>query len=130
PSEVPHSAFPIPHSEDLEALASRLAGEMRRRWQQGERPLTEEYLSAYPALGAHPPAAAELIYEEICLRRESGQSGCTSEVLRRFPQWGAPLRVMLEVDGALAAGADEPSFPEVGEVVGDFQLVGILGRGR
>jgi tetratricopeptide (TPR) repeat protein len=119
---------PLPCSPDLEALAIRLAAEMRQRWQQGDRPRVEEFLEAHPILRDAPTAAAELIYEEICLRRAAGLTGASSEVLRRFPEWAGPLRVMLELDETLAS--EEPAFPAIGEVLGDFQLVAVLGQGQ
>ncbi|HEV3203079.1 MAG TPA: hypothetical protein VGY77_01790, partial [Gemmataceae bacterium] len=54
-------------------LATRLTQEMRARWEQGERPITEEFLALYPALWNQPESAIELIYEETCLRKEHGQ---------------------------------------------------------
>jgi serine/threonine protein kinase len=122
--------MPSPPSDttDLDSLAERLAADMRRRWQAGERPTTEDYLALHPALCDQPAAAAELICEEISLRREDGQSGCSSEVLRRFPQWASRLRVLLELHDALAI-EDDPEYPVTGEVLGDFHLVAKLGRG-
>ncbi|HEV3438900.1 MAG TPA: serine/threonine-protein kinase, partial [Gemmata sp.] len=70
----------------------------------------------------------ELIYEEVCLRRERGQAGCSSEVLRRFPKWADQLRVLLEVRDTLEIDV-EPTFPSAGELVGEFQLLNELGRG-
>jgi serine/threonine protein kinase len=112
----------------LDSLAERLAVDMRQRWQAGERPTTEDYLSLYPALKGHPEAAAELIYEEICLRREHGQVGSSSAVLNRFPQWASRLRVLLELHDTLALD-DDPEYPAAGDVLGDFHLVAELGRG-
>src|SRR5262249_23755018 len=87
---------PPPESADLDALAERLAADMRRSWQAGDRPVTEDYLAAHPQLRERPEAAAELIYEEVCLRREAGQVGGSSAVVRRFPQWAPQLRLLLE----------------------------------
>jgi eukaryotic-like serine/threonine-protein kinase len=119
-----------PSSSDtarLDSLAERLAAEMRRRWQEGERPTADEYLAAHAALRECPQAAAELIYEEVCLRREAGQAGRTDEVLRRYPQWAAQLRALFDLDDAL--GGAPPDFPSVGDWLGDFHLVAELGRG-
>src|SRR6184192_3993174 len=54
------------------ALASERAAEMIRRWRQGERPVAEEFLARHPQLWEHPEVAADLIYEELCLRQEFG----------------------------------------------------------
>ncbi len=115
-------------SNSLDALVDKIAMEMRSRWEVGERPLTEEFLAAYPTLSKHPGAIGELIYEEVCLRRERGQAGCSSEVLRRFPQWTDQLRVLLEIRETLELDV-APAFPSAGEYVGEFQLLSELGRG-
>src|SRR5207248_2975946 len=67
--------------------------------------------------------------EEVSLRREWGEPGGSSEVLRRFPQWAVPLRVLLDLRHALDA-EDEPDFPRSGERLGEFRLLAELGRGR
>jgi serine/threonine protein kinase len=119
---------PPADAAELDSLADGLAADMRQRWQAGERPTTEDYLERYPTLREQPAAAAELICEEIRLRREDGQANCTSVVLRRFPQWASRLRVLLELHDLLPL-VDEPKFPDVGETIGDFQLAAELGRG-
>jgi tetratricopeptide (TPR) repeat protein len=116
-------------SSDLDLLAERLADEMRRRWRAGDRPRAEDYLAGHPELGAVPGAAAELIYEEICLREEAGQPVASSEIRRRFPQWSAELHALLDCHRALEADGAEPVFPTPGEPVGEFVPVAELGRG-
>ena len=108
-----------------------LAREMRRRWRGGERPAAEEFLSASPGACHRPEAAVELIYEEFCLRQSAGEQGVEQDLLRRFPQWAGPLRVMLDCHHRLLeSDEDRPDFPDAGEVVGEFRLVAELFRGR
>jgi serine/threonine protein kinase/tetratricopeptide (TPR) repeat protein len=102
---------------------------MRRRWTAGERPLAEECLARHPELWDQPEAATELIYEEVCLRQECGETLAAEEILRRFPQWRAQLQVVLHCHQLLEAGAAPPVFPAVGETLGDFHLRAELGRG-
>src|SRR5438552_4863432 len=71
----------------LDALVAELAEEMAARWRQGDRPVAEEFLSRHPDLWDRPEIAARLIYEEICLRQESGDEQASVEVVQRFPQW-------------------------------------------
>src|SRR5690348_5810488 len=87
--------------EEAEALAALLVADMIRRWRQGERPLPEEYLAQHPGLWAHPEAAADLIYEEVCLRQEHGAEIPTEQVLARFPQWRAELEVLFDCQRVL-----------------------------
>ncbi|MBO0700618.1 MAG: serine/threonine protein kinase, partial [Zavarzinella sp.] len=125
---MPSDAPPSPSSTEVNALADRLAQDMRRRWNAGDRVATEDFVAAHPALRDHPGAIGELIYEEVSLRREHGEPGGSSEVLRRFPQWATQLRVMLELRDALEADGP-PAFPEPGERLGEFRLLAELGRG-
>ena len=116
-----------------DGLRRELVLEMRRRWQLGERPLAESFLSQYPELHEQAETAVDLIYEEYCLRQATNEGVDASELLRRFPQWAGPLRVMLDchqlllADGDLAA--DTHQFPSVGDAVGGFRLLEELGRG-
>jgi serine/threonine protein kinase/Tfp pilus assembly protein PilF len=111
------------------SVVARLAEDMARRWQQGERVLVEEYISQHPELKAQPEAATELIYEEICLRYQHGEGAATADVLDRFPQWREQLQVILDCHQLLQPGAVTPSFPAIGETLGDFRLLTELGRG-
>jgi serine/threonine protein kinase len=122
-------APPAPSSSEVNALADRLAAEMRRRWAAGDRPRTEDFVAAHPELADHPGAVGELIYEEVSLRRERGEAGGSDEALRRFPQWAPQLRVMLDLRAALDAD-DPPDMPGPGERIGEFHLLSELGRGR
>jgi tetratricopeptide (TPR) repeat protein len=118
-----------PSSSEVNALADQLAAEMRRRWKAGDRPRTEDFLDAHPELIDHPGAVGELIYEEVSLRRERGEPNATEEVVRRFPRWTGQLRVLLDLRDTLEADG-QPDFPESGDRLGDYQLLGELGRGR
>jgi serine/threonine protein kinase/tetratricopeptide (TPR) repeat protein len=118
------------HDSSVDALVERLADELSRRWHEGERPLVEEYFNRHSELRDFPEAAAELIYEEICLRQEYGESAASEDVLSRFPQWQTQLRVLLDCHELMQAGAAAPSFPEVGETLGEFRLEAELGRGK
>jgi serine/threonine protein kinase/tetratricopeptide (TPR) repeat protein len=117
-------------TSSAEQLGIELAREMRRRWQCGEQPPAEEFLARHPELMQRPEAAVELIYEEFCLREFAGQPDVEEDILHRFPQWAAPLRVMLDCHRRLLrADRDGPSFPMVGECVGEFRLLAELVRG-
>jgi serine/threonine protein kinase/tetratricopeptide (TPR) repeat protein len=109
--------------------ASQVIAEFSERWRNGERPRAEEYLARFPELLQHPEAAIDLIYEEICLRQDSDEVIDEEEVYRRFPQWRDQLKVLLRCDRILASAAPAPQFPAVGEKLGDYHLVGELGRG-
>jgi serine/threonine protein kinase/Flp pilus assembly protein TadD len=111
-------------------LVERLVGEMGEAWRRGERPAAEGYLETHPELCDQPEAAVRLVYEEVCLRQEAGESVETAELARRFPRWAAELAVLLDCHRLMQGGGlAPPRFPEVGEWLGDFRLVAELGRG-
>src|SRR4051812_44067158 len=87
-----------------ESLAAKLVEEMIQRWRQGERPLPEEFLARHPELWEQPEAAADLIYEELCLREEYGPQVPIEEVLARFPQWRPQLAVLFDCQRLLGPG--------------------------
>jgi serine/threonine protein kinase/tetratricopeptide (TPR) repeat protein len=121
---------PIPLTREAAVtLAAQLVAEMIRRWRQGERPLPEEFLARHPELWEHPEAAADLIYEELCLRQECGTETPLDEVLHRFPQWRPQLEVLFDCQRLLGPGRAAPQFPAVGESLGDFVLLAELGGG-
>ncbi len=111
------------------ALAEQVAGEMSAAWSRGHRPPAEAFLARDPELDDHPAAAARVIYEEICLREDLGQGPASAELFRRFPYWSAELQMLLDCHG-LTRSDDGPELPTVGEVLGDYRLHTVLGRGR
>jgi serine/threonine protein kinase/tetratricopeptide (TPR) repeat protein len=119
-----------PAGPSSQPLVERLVEEMNQRWQRGERPVTEEYLDRYPQLWQQPQSAAELIYEEVCLRQQlEGAEGAAADVLARFPQWRQQLQVLLDCHHLLEGPTAPLRFPEPGETLGDFHLLAELGRG-
>jgi serine/threonine protein kinase/Flp pilus assembly protein TadD len=112
-----------------ETLAATLVEEMIARWRQGERPLPEEYLARHPELANHPEAAADLIYEELCLRQEYGPAVTLEQLLDRFPQWRPQIEVLFDCQRVLGPCKAAPEFPAAGESFGDFFLLAELGRG-
>jgi serine/threonine protein kinase len=119
----------VPSRGSAEALASELVGEMMRRWRQGERPLAEEFLHRHPELRDHPEAAADLVYEELCLRQEFGPEVADEEILRRFPEWRPQLEVLFDCQRVLGPRRAAPRFPAAGEAFDDFLLLAELGGG-
>jgi tetratricopeptide (TPR) repeat protein len=102
---------------------------MIQRWRQGERPLPEEFLARHPGLWDHPEAAADLLYEELCLRQEYGPEVPAEQVLARFPQWRSQLELLLDCQRLFGPLPVAPRFPAAGEALGDFLLLAELGRG-
>ncbi len=107
--------------------ASVQVDRMVAAWRGGEQLLVEDVLADHPELDDE--AAIRLIYEEVCLRLESGQSVDPAEVAQRFPQWGQELEILLDCQLKMQRPAGPPAFPEVGETVAGFRLIWELGRG-
>jgi len=101
---------------------------MARRWHQGEKPVTEEFLERNPELARQPEAAFHLICEELCLREEAGEEVDAAVVLRRFPQWTAQLEVVLACRQLFEPPA-VLGFPDVGESFAAYRILAELGRG-
>jgi eukaryotic-like serine/threonine-protein kinase len=74
-----------------------LQADQRERWQRGDRPSVESYLAERPALQSDPDGLLDLIYQEMLLREESGDTPRLPEYLERFPQFAAELRRLFEV---------------------------------
>jgi serine/threonine protein kinase/tetratricopeptide (TPR) repeat protein len=100
---------------------------MAAAWSRGKEITAEALLARFPATSDE--CAIRLIYEEVCLRRESGEKVGTTEVVRRFPQWKDELEVLLGCDSLLRPLCSVALFPEPGTQLGPFRLVEELGRG-
>ena len=109
------------------SLATQQVDQMVAAWRRGERPLAEEILADHPELGDE--AAIRLIYEEVCLRLEAGQTVDPAEIVRRFPHWRSELEILLDCELKMHAGPGPLAFPEIGETVAGFRLIWELGRG-
>src|SRR5262245_53571015 len=86
----------------------------RECWRRGERVGVEQVLSRHPAARPDADALLDLIYNEVVLREEAGESPRLDEYVARFPALAEPLRVQFEVDDALgsAANQDHPQAVE------------------
>jgi serine/threonine protein kinase/tetratricopeptide (TPR) repeat protein len=115
------------------------------RWQLGQPWQVETYFARYPELAANAEAALDLIYNEIFLREQHGESPQLEEYLERFPQYAEQLRqqfevhevlrdeprsatVIQELQAAADAGGPEETAPAGGLVPG-YEILEELGRG-
>jgi serine/threonine protein kinase/Tfp pilus assembly protein PilF len=65
----------------------------------------ESYLEHFPELQDDDEAAVDLIYGEVLLREERGETVSADEYLGRFPQYAAALRRQLDLHAALHASS-------------------------
>jgi serine/threonine-protein kinase len=91
------------------ALALRL--EQARRWRNDDRAPAEEYLARHPELNAHSEYALEVVYGEVLLREEDGETPQVEEYLERFPQFTSQIHRLFDVHRAVRSAclADSPA---------------------
>jgi tetratricopeptide (TPR) repeat protein len=128
------------------SLLDRLCADQGDRWHRGERVRAETYLERHPALAAEAERAVELVYNEVLLREELGETPQLHEYVQRFPQLATQLGRLFEVHGALEPAPQlsvrptvrvghtlRPSPPVAapGELpaVPGYEVLGELGRG-
>ncbi len=102
-----------------------LLADQRARWEQGDRMPVEAYLAGNPRLRADTEGVLDLIYNEVFLREQHGETAHLEEYVRRFPQWRGPLELQFEVHQAIQAPAPAPAPVEIP----GYELVAEIGRG-
>ncbi len=118
---VPEMSFEIANAAVLQ--------EMARDWQSGRCTPAERWFERYPHLAENEETAVRIVYEEICLREEQGQTVDGAEMQRRFPQWASALAMLLDCHELIQTDAQVPSFPAAGQQLGELTLVRKLGSG-
>ena len=112
-----------------EAEIDRCAAEMAHRWAAGERVGASDYFDSRPGLLIHP-SAHRLVLAEAHLRLQYLPDPQLGALAESFPLWRRELE---EAVGLRLTSDpmrfDDPAFPAVGEWLGEFELVGELGRG-
>jgi serine/threonine protein kinase len=82
------------------SIASLLA-DQRSRWAGGDCVVVEAYLRQYPALLTNTEGVLDLIYNEVYLREQKGETPCREEYIRRFPQLAGPINEQFDVHQAI-----------------------------
>jgi eukaryotic-like serine/threonine-protein kinase len=127
-------------------LLSTLRAKLSERWQLGDLVRIEHYLSQHPELADDSEALIGLVYSEVLLRLERGETPVLGEYLARFPIHAQVLRLHwsqfrlvhpeLGTDGKEGQGT--VSADSTGEVAGrasplralpGFELYETLGEG-
>jgi tetratricopeptide (TPR) repeat protein len=138
-SASPPDAEPAP---TVHTLAQALLDEQTRRWREGETVTVEDFLVRSPSLRRDPEALLDLIYNEVRLREERGETPGVEEHCQRFPELEDMLRVQFEVHQAMRPGqvldglswpGGEADFVESKQarlpVIDGYEVLSELGRG-
>src|SRR4051794_33314970 len=115
------------HLDLGDSLGTPEVDELVAAWRRGERPTALEVLARHPELGHE--AAIRLVYEEYCLRLETGMKVDPAQFAGRFPEWRDELEVLFDCHRLMEAGPPDDPLPAIGQVVAGFHLLAELGRG-
>ncbi len=124
-------------------LINLLLKHQRNAWRRGEPAPVETYLAQQPLLTTDAQAILDLIYNEIVIREELGESPRLEEYLSRFPALARDLELQFEVERAIQSessvnvGADltltashaPMPTPTVVPAIAGYEIFGELGRG-
>jgi tRNA A-37 threonylcarbamoyl transferase component Bud32 len=80
----------------LGQLVQALHVDQTRRWTHGAHVRAEEYLRAFPLLSSDPEIASNLVYNELLLREQLGETPALQEYIDRFPELAADLQHLHE----------------------------------
>lgn len=99
----------------------------REDWLTGIRIPINDRLTLWQEICVDPIQAAELIYHDFLLRRDSGESPDWDGVLREFPEYEVQLQRFREADD-IVEGASTPSSRSTAQI-GGYELLDEVGRG-
>ena len=132
-----------PEAHGYGPVLALLLKHQRRAWRRGEPAPVEAYVAQQPLLQSDPQAMLDLIYNEIVLREELGESPRLEDYLSRFPELASELELQFELEGAIqsessARGGGDVTIvfghspapnPTVVPAVSGYEIFGELGRG-
>jgi WD40 repeat protein len=116
-TDAPHAPTPgagvavLGVSSDSDSLLAGLCAEQRLRWVAGDRVLAEALL-AERHLDLQDEQLLDLIYHEVLLREQWGETPCLEQYLERFPGREAALRLRFTLYEALACRVPEEPRPD------------------
>ena len=79
-----------------DSARTQVLREMALDWDRGARTPAEKWLERHPELAADAQSAVQIVYEEVCLREERGETVQSDEIYRRFPQWSDSLHMLFD----------------------------------
>ena len=118
-----------------ESQPALTACEVRQLLDEGQPLDAGVVLAQHPEFCRDKSLVLDLIYEEYCQRRETGESPAPEEFCRRFPHFQSSLRRLLHAhdflqdNPDLLAGGQPSPWPQAGEQFLGFRVLRELGRG-
>lgn len=118
----------------LSLLVALIKVELRARFNLGEKPAITEYLDRFPELRGQSDWVVSLVYEEYCLRGETGEWPDPESFCGRYASWRDSLLSQLQYHRDLSQMLPPPNrpqrFPEPGDWFTEgYRLGRLLGSG-
>src|SRR5262245_27064864 len=122
-------------------MLALLMAYQRRAWRRGERTPVEEYLEQQTELRDDAEAVLDLIYQEVMLREQAGESPRLEEYMGRFPHLAPQLELQFELERAfepntlvpltadVTLGNRTAPAPAILPTVPGYEVLSVLGRG-
>jgi hypothetical protein len=109
PEEFLAQAGDLPLAE----IVAVLRVDQRQRWLAGCPVTPEDYLRRFPALAGADEHFLDLVYAEVLIRQELGQTPAPQEYEQRFPQLADELHLQLQLNALWhdppASGEEDPT---------------------
>ena len=115
-----NSPLPTPHFPLVRV--THLLATQRETWEQGGRISVEVLLQQHPVLEENSDGLLDLIYNEIFLREQKGESPQLEEYLLRFPDLADSIRAQFDVHQAIQTCDSHESLLFEGRRVKDLSL--------
>ena len=120
-------------SATISVLVELVKVDLSCRYARGQKPQVADYLRRFPELEAQDDRVLSLIYEEFCLREESGDTPDADQFCDQYEPWRESLVSQLRYHRLLSQVVSPqkpaPRFPEPGEDFEEFHLESLLGQG-
>jgi tetratricopeptide (TPR) repeat protein/WD40 repeat protein len=134
PPRHPASVVARLRGRPLAEVVAALRADQTARWRAGDRLLVETYFANLPELAAALEDALVLIFGEVLLRLERGESPRLEEYQRRFPALAEPLAAQFDLQFALAVlptvgPGDLPDGRDGPPTLPGYDVLGEVGRG-
>lgn len=123
-------------------LVAETCAQQRAAWSAGQRIPVETFLAQHPALRDDTDTMLDVIYNEIVLREELGETSTLTEFRARFPELTEPLKQLFAVHQVVAsdssATADSDAVPAAStpdvdrdrpHTIGGYEILEEVGRG-